>query len=295
MLELRASGRARSRRTTSSTGRKREPYVESDAPNPLSIYGRTKLQAEAAAGENAWIMCTSWLHGWTSTNFLRTMLDLGAGARRGGGGRRPTRLAHLRRAPGGRGAGVARSPRGGGTSRVTATAHGPSSLKRSSKTPESTAAVKRITTAELERPRRGPRTRCYEASGPMRRRCRTGAKACAPVSSACRPSTGTTIGRNTRRSRQIQRAVLGNRTERTIREGENHVAGRRPRLHVVRARSWPTASGRASALRSTLQVAWLAVNAHWNAPPPRARPTLLSSLAMPVVWSGDAPSATSAR
>ncbi len=59
-------------------GRKREPYVESDAPNPLSIYGRTKLQAEAVAGENAWIVRTSWLHGWTGTNFVRTMLDLGA-------------------------------------------------------------------------------------------------------------------------------------------------------------------------------------------------------------------------
>ena len=59
-------------------GRKREPYVESDAPNPLSVYGRTKLQAEAAAGDDAWIVRTSWLHGWTSTNFVRTMLRLGA-------------------------------------------------------------------------------------------------------------------------------------------------------------------------------------------------------------------------
>jgi dTDP-4-dehydrorhamnose reductase len=59
-------------------GRKREPYVESDAPNPLSVYGRTKLQAEAAAGEDAWIVRTSWLHGWKSTNFVRTMLRLGA-------------------------------------------------------------------------------------------------------------------------------------------------------------------------------------------------------------------------
>ncbi|HUJ56672.1 MAG TPA: dTDP-4-dehydrorhamnose reductase [Gaiellaceae bacterium] len=59
-------------------GRKREPYVESDAPNPLSVYGRTKLQAEAVAGMDAWIVRTSWLHGWTSTNFVRTMLRLGA-------------------------------------------------------------------------------------------------------------------------------------------------------------------------------------------------------------------------
>jgi len=59
-------------------GRKQEPYVESDAPNPLSAYGRTKLQAEAAAGEDAWIVRTSWLYGWTGTNFVRTMLRLGA-------------------------------------------------------------------------------------------------------------------------------------------------------------------------------------------------------------------------
>ena len=59
-------------------GRKREPYVESDAPNPLSIYGRTKLQSEAVAGDEAWIVRTSWLHGWAGTNFVRTMLRLGA-------------------------------------------------------------------------------------------------------------------------------------------------------------------------------------------------------------------------
>jgi dTDP-4-dehydrorhamnose reductase len=59
-------------------GRKREPYLESDSPNPLSVYGRTKLQAEAVAGEDAWIVRTSWLFGWTSTNFVRTMLRLGS-------------------------------------------------------------------------------------------------------------------------------------------------------------------------------------------------------------------------
>jgi dTDP-4-dehydrorhamnose reductase len=59
-------------------GCKREPYVESDSPNPLSVYGRTKLQAEAVAGEHAWVVRTSWLHGWTGTDFVRTMLRLGA-------------------------------------------------------------------------------------------------------------------------------------------------------------------------------------------------------------------------
>ena len=59
-------------------GRKREPYVESDGPNPLSAYGRSKLHGEAAAGEQAWIVRSSWLFGPTGHNFLRTMLRLGA-------------------------------------------------------------------------------------------------------------------------------------------------------------------------------------------------------------------------
>jgi dTDP-4-dehydrorhamnose reductase len=59
-------------------GTKRTPYVESDSPNPQSVYGRTKLHGEAAAGERAWIVRTSWLFGWSSTNFVRTMLRLGA-------------------------------------------------------------------------------------------------------------------------------------------------------------------------------------------------------------------------
>jgi dTDP-4-dehydrorhamnose reductase len=59
-------------------GRKRSPYVESDPPNPLSAYGRTKAHGEAAAGKNAWIVRSSWLFGPTGHNFVRTMLRLGA-------------------------------------------------------------------------------------------------------------------------------------------------------------------------------------------------------------------------
>ena len=59
-------------------GRKREPYVESDGPSPLSAYGRSKLHGEAAAGERAWIVRSSWLFGPTGHNFVRTMLRLGA-------------------------------------------------------------------------------------------------------------------------------------------------------------------------------------------------------------------------
>ena len=58
-------------------GRKDEPYLESDGPNPESAYGRTKLHGEAAAGEQAWIVRSSWLFGPTGNNFVRTMLRLG--------------------------------------------------------------------------------------------------------------------------------------------------------------------------------------------------------------------------
>ncbi|MEN3342716.1 MAG: dTDP-4-dehydrorhamnose reductase [Actinomycetota bacterium] len=58
-------------------GGKGAPYVESDAPSPQSAYGRTKLHGEAAAGDDAWVVRSSWLYGWTSRNFVRTMLRLG--------------------------------------------------------------------------------------------------------------------------------------------------------------------------------------------------------------------------
>ena len=57
-------------------GSKGAPYVESDAPNPLSVYGRTKLHGEAAAGEGSWIVRSSGLFGSTGTNFVRTILRL---------------------------------------------------------------------------------------------------------------------------------------------------------------------------------------------------------------------------
>jgi dTDP-4-dehydrorhamnose reductase len=59
-------------------GTKGAPYVESDPPNPVSAYGRSKLHGEAAAGEEAWIVRSSWLFGPTGHNFVRTMLRLGA-------------------------------------------------------------------------------------------------------------------------------------------------------------------------------------------------------------------------
>jgi dTDP-4-dehydrorhamnose reductase len=55
-------------------GRKGAPYLESDVPQPLSAYGRTKLAGEQYGH---WVVRSSWLFGPTGKNFVRTMLDLG--------------------------------------------------------------------------------------------------------------------------------------------------------------------------------------------------------------------------
>jgi dTDP-4-dehydrorhamnose reductase len=57
-------------------GSKGEAYVESDEPRPLSVYGQTKLEGEREV-RDGWIVRSSWLFGWTSKNFVRTMLELG--------------------------------------------------------------------------------------------------------------------------------------------------------------------------------------------------------------------------
>ena len=58
-------------------GRKSSPYVESDAPNPLSAYGRPKAHGEAAAGRRVVDRALVRLFGPTGRNFVRTMLRLG--------------------------------------------------------------------------------------------------------------------------------------------------------------------------------------------------------------------------
>lgn len=60
-------------------GAKTSPYTEEDAPNPLSVYGKTKLageQAIQAAGIPHLIFRTSWVYGLRGRNFLLTILRL---------------------------------------------------------------------------------------------------------------------------------------------------------------------------------------------------------------------------
>ena len=60
-------------------GTKNTPYVETDAPNPLGAYGRTKLegdQAVRAAGGNHLIFRLCWVYGARGQNFLLTMQRL---------------------------------------------------------------------------------------------------------------------------------------------------------------------------------------------------------------------------
>lgn len=61
-------------------GEKTTPYVETDTPNPKTVYGSTKLQGEIFIAQNLkehFIVRTAWLYGKQGKNFVRTMLCLG--------------------------------------------------------------------------------------------------------------------------------------------------------------------------------------------------------------------------
>jgi len=63
-------------------GTKPDPYVEWDAPNPSSVYGRSKLAGEreiTALLPDAAIVRTSWVCGRHGSNMVKTVLRLAAG------------------------------------------------------------------------------------------------------------------------------------------------------------------------------------------------------------------------
>ncbi len=60
-------------------GTKTSPYLETDEPNPINAYGRTKLAGEIAvqsSGCDYLIFRTSWVYASRANNFMLTMLRL---------------------------------------------------------------------------------------------------------------------------------------------------------------------------------------------------------------------------
>jgi dTDP-4-dehydrorhamnose reductase len=65
-------------------GEKPEPYLETDQPNPLSVYGSSKLQGERnvlEVAERFWIVRISWLFGPLGKNFVKAILKQAEGGR----------------------------------------------------------------------------------------------------------------------------------------------------------------------------------------------------------------------
>ncbi len=61
-------------------GAKEGPYREFDTPNPLNVYGQSKLLGEQFVKEQTsrfFIIRTAWLYGIEGRNFVKTMLGLG--------------------------------------------------------------------------------------------------------------------------------------------------------------------------------------------------------------------------
>ena len=61
-------------------GTNHKPYIETDTPNPKSVYGQTKLDGELAMQQinplNSVIIRTSWVYSRFGNNFVKTMLRL---------------------------------------------------------------------------------------------------------------------------------------------------------------------------------------------------------------------------
>lgn len=68
-------------------GEKRDPYSEEDTPNPISVYGRSKLDGErfvedTMKGRQYFIVRTGWLFGDGGKNFIDTILKKAKGEKR---------------------------------------------------------------------------------------------------------------------------------------------------------------------------------------------------------------------
>jgi dTDP-4-dehydrorhamnose reductase len=60
-------------------GAQRRPYLETDSPNPLGVYGRSKLEGEQAVQRvlpDAVVLRTAWVYGVHGHNFVKTMLRM---------------------------------------------------------------------------------------------------------------------------------------------------------------------------------------------------------------------------
>lgn len=60
-------------------GTKKSPYLEDDPPNPISVYGSSKLAGERNvrnASENHLLIRTQWLYGDGGNHFVKTILNL---------------------------------------------------------------------------------------------------------------------------------------------------------------------------------------------------------------------------
>lgn len=61
-------------------GAKKGPYREFDTPNPINVYGQSKLMGECFVKEQTsefFILRTAWLYGREGKNFVKTMLKSG--------------------------------------------------------------------------------------------------------------------------------------------------------------------------------------------------------------------------